>query len=162
MPKSAGKVVLALVSLVAMSMALFQLLAPGARMGDQPSPAVQQQAREESRLRAEIKQEAAAQPPGDQLLPNAVIRRGESGGRSLQQVLDSQESQEAALDRVQENLDRLAGQIENSNRALRQDVEELRADLRREREASRKTLILLLVALIPLVIHLLISIRRGD
>jgi flagellar motility protein MotE (MotC chaperone) len=162
MPKSAGKVVLALVSLVAMSMALFQLLAPGARMEDQPSPAVQQQAREESRLRAEIKQEAAAQPPGDQLLPNAVIRRGESGGRSLQQVLDSQESQEAALDRVQENLDRLAGQIEDSNRALRRDVEELRADLQREREASRKTLIFLLVALIPLVIHLLASLRRGD
>lgn len=112
------------------------------------------------RHRAELLKEEAAEQPGNQPLPGAVLRRGESGGGSaLQQVRDFRDEQEAALVRLQESLDILALQMERSDQALRRDLEEIRAGGRREQDASRKTLSLLLAALIPLVLHLLISLR---
>jgi hypothetical protein len=115
-------------------------------------------------LRAELAKGEATGPSGDQPLPNAVLRRGESGeGRVLQQVLASANAQEAARSRFRASLDALASQMEQSDRALRRDLEEIR----REQEISGKTLGLLLVALVPLVIHLLASLwppgetRRG-
>ena len=114
-------------------------------------------------LRAELAKGGTGQA-GDQPLPNAVLRRGETdGGRVLQQVLASADAQEAARSRFRASLDALASQMEQSDRALRRDLEEIR----REQEISGKTLGLLLVALVPLVIHLLASLwppgetRRG-
>jgi hypothetical protein len=105
-------------------------------------------------LRAELEKKGATGQPGDQPLPNAVLRRGESdGGRVLQQVLASADAQEAARTRFRANLDSLTSQMEQSDRALRRDLEEVR----REQEISGKTLGLLLVALVALVIHLLTS-----
>ena len=114
------------------------------------------------RHRAELTKEEAAEQPGDQPLPGAVLRRSESGGGSaLQQVRDFQDEQEAALVRLQESLDTLALQVERSDQALRRDLEEIRAGVRREQDASRKTLSLLVVALVSLGLHLLISLRGG-
>jgi hypothetical protein len=171
MRERSWKVTLALITLVAMAMALYvQFFERRARQEeDRLATARLEDALEESRARVEILErhranlskdiakEAAAEPSGDQPLPGAVLRRGE-GGRALQQVRDKDE-QEAALTRLQESLDALALQMERSDQALRRDLEEIRAGVRREQDASRKTLSLLLVALIPLVLHLLISLR---
>lgn len=109
-----------------------------------------------AQLRTELAKERPTERPDNQPLPNAVLRRSESGaGGVLEQVLDSTESQEAAQARFQETLDSLTRQMEQSDRQTRQDVEELRAELRREQEVSRKVVSLLLIALIPLVLHLL-------
>jgi small-conductance mechanosensitive channel len=108
-------------------------------------------------LRAELAKGGSTGQPGDQPLPNSVLRRGESGGRSLQQVLTSTEARGAALARVQESLDSLASQVEQSDRSLRRDLEEVRAEVRRDQDVSGKALSLLLIALVPLVIHLLTS-----
>lgn len=102
--------------------------------------------------------ELPGDPPDDQPLPGTVLRRGESGG-ALQQVRDSQDEQAAALARLQESLDTLALQVERSDLALRRGLETLQVQVRREQEVSNKTLGLLLVALIPLVLHLLLSLR---
>ncbi|MFL6196081.1 MAG: hypothetical protein ACJ75H_18020 [Thermoanaerobaculia bacterium] len=165
---SAWKVALAVVALAATAMALYvQIFEPRSRREEDRASAVRlEEALAESRvrlkteilaeLRAELaKQESTAQPD-DQPLPNAVLRRSESGGgRTLQQVLDSQGSREAVLDG-------LARQKEHSDRALRRDLEELRAEVRRERDISGKTLSLLLAAMVPLVIHLLASLRLPE
>ena len=109
-----------------------------------------------AQLRAELAQGESAGEPGDRPLPNAVLRRGESGGLALQQVFESQESQEAVLAR-------LTRQMERSDRALRRELEELRAEMRRERNVTGKTLTLLLVALVPLAAHFLASLwASGD
>lgn len=111
------------------------------------------------KLRAEPAQESSPEQPGDQPLPDTVLRRGESAGSALQQVLDSRDAQQAALVRLQESLDALERRMEQSDRALRRDLEELRAGVRREQDASGKVQSLLLVALIPLLLHLLTSLR---
>ncbi len=119
-----------------------------------------------ARLKAEIVAQLLAEltrqePTGqkdDQPRPGTVLRRGEAGGSSaLQQV---QASQAASRARLQESLDSLARETEQSDRALRRDLEETRAEMRREREVSRKSFLLLLAALIPLVLHLLLSLRE--
>jgi hypothetical protein len=170
MRKQPWKLALALMALTAMAMALYiQSSERRARKEEERLTAArleaalaESRARVEilERHRAELVKEAAAEQPSDQPLPGAVLRRGESGkGSSLQQVRDFQDEQETALVRVQESLDTLALQMERSDQALRRDLEEVRAGVRREQAASRKTLRLLLVALIPLVVHLLISLR---
>lgn len=168
------KAALAVISLTAMAMAVYvQLFELQARKEeDRLSAARLEQALAESRVRlrqeivAELRagQEGGSMDAGDaeeegaRPLPGVVLRRGESGaGSSLRQVLDSQESQEAAMTRLQESLDSLASRMEQSDQALRQDLEKLRAQVRREQETSSKTLSLLLAALIPLVIHFLTS-----
>lgn len=111
-----------------------------------------------AQLRAELARGASPEEPGDQPIPNAVLRRGESGGgRVLEQALDSQSSQQAALARLQESLDSWTHQAETSDRALRRDLEELRAEIRRDQDVFGKTLSLMVAALIPLVLHLLTS-----
>ena len=169
-PGPPWKVAIAVVALTATAMALYvQAFERRSRQEDDRLAALRLAAAlEESRvrlraellaeLRADLAKGGATEPPGDQPLPNTVLRRGESGGsRALQQVSDARESQEAVVARVQESLDTLARQMERSDRALRQDLEALRAEVRQERDASGKTLILLLVALVPLVVHLLTS-----
>lgn len=160
------KAALALIALLATGMALYvQLFERRSRLTeDRLSAARLEKALGESRLRlkaeilaelrAELARGGSPEPPGDQPLPNAVLRRSESGtGSALQQVLES--SQDASQARFQETLDSLTRQIEQSDRQTRQDLEELRAELRREQAVSRKVLSLLLAALIPLVLHLL-------
>ena len=172
MRERSWKVALAVMALVALATALYVQLSErrARREEDQLAAARLEKALQESRARvevlerhrAELARKAAAEQPSNQPLPDAVLRRGESGkGSSLQQVRDSQDEQEATLTRLQESLDTLALQMERSDQALRRDLEEIRTGVRREQGASGKTLILLFVALIPLVLHLLISLR-GD
>lgn len=171
----AWKVALSVVALMATAMALYvQIFERRSRQEQDRLAAVRLEealGAARARLKVEILTElraelakGATEPSGDQPLPNAVLRRGESGeGRVLQQVLASANAQEAARSRFRASLDALASQMEQSDRALRRDLEEIR----REQEISGKTLGLLLVALVPLVIHLLASLwppgepRRG-
>jgi hypothetical protein len=62
--------------------------------------------------------------------------------------------------RVNERLDSLVRQMEDSDRALRQDLEELRAASRREAAISSKATSLILVALVLLAAHLLVTVWR--
>jgi hypothetical protein len=111
-------------------------------------------------VRAELAKGGSAGQQSDQPLPGAVLRRGESGGRALQQVLASEGAREAA---IEERLDSMARQVEQTDRTVRRNLEEIRADLQRERDVSGKVLSLLLVALVPLVVHLLASLwPRAD
>jgi len=111
-----------------------------------------------AQLLAELAKTEATGPKDDQPRPGTVLRRGEDAGSSaLQQV---QASQAATRARFQENLDSLARETEQSDRALRRDLAETRAEIQREREVSRKSFLLLLAALIPLVLHLLVSLRE--
>jgi cytochrome c556 len=160
-------VALAVIALMATAMALYvQLFERGPSREEERLAAARQKedALAESRLKAEIQarhrqEEAALEPPGDGPLPGAVLRRSESGrGSALEQVRDDQEEQRAAMTRLLEELDALTLQVDRSDRAVRRDLEALRAEVQRERNASGKVQILLLVALVPLVLHLLISV----
>lgn len=82
-----------------------------------------------------------------------------AAARALQRV---QDSQDAALARLRESLDALTLQTERSGRALRRDLEQVRAEVRREREVSGKVRLLLIAALIPLVLHLLFTLRAPE
>ena len=167
--ENAWRAALAVIALTAMAMALYvQLFERRAlREEDRLSAArlESELADSRARLKAEIVAELATEEPpgqqGDQPLPNAVLRRSESGGGSaLRQVLDSQESQEVILARLRERLDSLTDRMEQSDRALRRDFEELRVEVQRERRVAGRTLTLILVALVPLVVHFLASLWR--
>jgi hypothetical protein len=117
-----------------------------------------------SRLKAEILAELRAElaregsrgtSTGGQPIPGAVLRRPESdedGG--LGQVVDPRSGQLVGGVRS------LSQRMEDADRALRRDLEEFRAATRQELEASRKATTLVLIALIPLVVHLLYSLWR--
>lgn len=157
---TAWKVALTAAVVMAMAMVLYLQLFErrSLREEDRISAARLEEALAESRarleaeilaeLRAELAKGGPAGESGDRPLPNAVLRRGESGGLALQQVFDSQEIRQAGLAR-------LTRQMERSDRALRRNLEELRAEVRRERNVSGKILTLLLVAFVPLVAHFL-------
>jgi hypothetical protein len=165
--------VLAVFALAFLAMALYVQLVErrSRREADRLAAARLEEALEESRSnsaelarrRAELMKEPV-EPPSDQPLPDAVLRRRESGkGSELQQVRDSQDEQQAVLARVQESIDLLARQMEQSDQALRRDLEQVRAEVRREQDASGKALSFLLVALVPLVVHLVASLwPSGD
>jgi len=149
---------LAVIALMATAMALYVEIferrpSPEEALAE-PSP--------EARIPAQPHAEAEATEPGDDdsvgPLPDAVLRRSESGkGSALQQVRDSQDEQRAALIRVQERLDNLTLQTDQSSRALHRDLDQLRAEVRRDREASGKVRLLLMAALVLLILDLLIS-----
>lgn len=117
-------------------------------------------------LRAEPRKGAAAAQPGPQPAPDTVLRRLETGGYvggALGQALDSFRPQEAmviaALDQA---LKSLARQTEESDRALRRDLEELRAAALRESDVSSRITTLMLVALVSLAGQLVPSLwQRG-
>lgn len=174
--EQAWRVALAVIAVVATAMALYvQLFERRVREEhDRRAAARLEGALAQSRLRlkteilaelrAELAQKTATEKGNGQPLPNAVLRRGESGaGGALQQIAGPLDSL-----KLREDVDALADQTEQSDRALRQDVEDLRAEVRRDLDASGKVAGLLLVALIPLVANLLVSIwqprrwRRGD
>lgn len=106
-------------------------------------------------LRAELRKESNAAPPGTQPLPDRVLRRldtGRDGGGALGQALDAFRPQEAlVIAGLDEALKSLARQTEESDRALRRDLEELRAATLREADVSSRTTVLMLVALVSLV-----------
>jgi hypothetical protein len=155
---------LALIAAIALAMALYvQSVERRARQETDRTLATRSGANLEETAETPSAEPAPEQPgepgePGDQPLPNTVLRRGESGSR-LQQALDSRDAQ---LARLREDFAALERASERSDRALRRDLEELRTAVRREQEASAKVQNLLLVALVPLLLHLLTSVwRRG-
>lgn len=99
-------------------------------------------------LRAELRKQGDAAAPGTQPLPDTVLRRLEAGG-------DAQEA--AVIADLDEALESLARQTEESDRALRRDLEELRAATLREADVSSRITGLLLVALASVVGQLLPS-----
>lgn len=162
----AWKAALALIASIAITMALYvQLIERRSREEADRAAAARLEAElAESRARAESQEnpspEATPDESGNQPLPDTVLRRGESGGSALQKALDSRDARLAHLEESLAVLERQTGQ---SDRALRRDLEELRMAVRREQDASAKVQSLLLVALIPLLLHLLTSFwPRGE
>lgn len=97
-------------------------------------------------LRAEIRNDSDAAQPGTQPSPDTVLRLETSG------ALDAFRPQEAlVIASLDEALKSLARQTEESNRALRRELEELRAATLRESDVSSKITSLMLVALTSLV-----------
>jgi type II secretory pathway pseudopilin PulG len=168
-PEQTWKIALAVIALVATAMALYiQLFDRKLRQEEERLSAARlDEALAESRtrlraeileqLRAEGSEEKSTEPPGDQPLPNAVLRRGESG--TLEQFVGPMDAQQARdIAELRKGLDALSRQLEQSELARRRDLEELRAEVRRDLDASGRTVSLLLVALVPLVAQLVFSI----
>lgn len=106
-------------------------------------------------LREELAKNESPSKPEGQPLPNAVLRRSETArDRVLQQGLASGD---AALTRLEDRLDALASQMDESDRTARRNLEEIRAEMRREEAVSAKVASLLLAALISLVLVQVIS-----
>ena len=111
-----------------------------------------------ARLRAEILAELRAEPsadsaparPGAEPLPDTILRRLEAGG-ALEQALAARPQEALVIARLDEALESLARQMEEADRALRRDLEELRAATLRESDISFKVAGLMLVALVSLV-----------
>ena len=110
-------------------------------------------------LRAELRKESGVAQPGTQPLPDTVLRRLEADG-----AFDSVRPREGpAVSGLGEALRALERRTEESNRALRRDLEELRAATVRESDVSSKTTVLMLVALASLIGQFLPSLwPRGD
>ncbi|HEX9943467.1 MAG TPA: hypothetical protein VGG03_15750, partial [Thermoanaerobaculia bacterium] len=146
--EQAWKMALTVVALAATAMALYvQLFELKSRQEeDRLSASRLENALAESRarlsaeilaeLRAELAKGKPAARPGNQPIPDAVLRRLESGegaGSALQQALEPLHPQEArTIARVNESLRSLSRQMDESDRALRRDLEELRAAVGRE------------------------------
>jgi hypothetical protein len=98
-------------------------------------------------LRQELRKESAA-AQSKQPLPDTVLRRLEAS----EGALEAFRPQEAlVISSLRESLDTLTRQTEDSDRALRRDLEELRAATLRETDIAIKTTYLMLVALAALV-----------
>lgn len=106
-------------------------------------------------LRAELRKDGNMAQPGAQPIPDTVLRRLDTGGNAggaLGQALEAFRPQEAlVIAGLDGALKSLARQTEESERALRRDLEELRAAALGESDISFKTTILMLVALASLV-----------
>ncbi|HEX7181968.1 MAG TPA: hypothetical protein VF756_09010 [Thermoanaerobaculia bacterium] len=103
-------------------------------------------------LRAELRKDSPQAQPGAQPIPDAILRRLEGAGGALEQALDALPPQEALLIAgLNEALESLARQMEEADRSLRRDLEELRTATLRESDVSSKTTGLMLVALVCLI-----------
>jgi hypothetical protein len=106
-------------------------------------------------LRAELTGESPPAQPGEEPLPDRVLRRLEAvgeGNGALEQALGPSSSRDALLlARVNAALADLTRQTEEADRLLRRDLEELRAATLREADVARKITALALVALLCLV-----------
>lgn len=169
--EQAWRMALAAVALIATAMALYvQLFERRSRQEEERLAAARlEEALAESRVRlraeilAQLRSEGAgeksAEPPGDQPLPGAVLRRGESG--ALEQFVGPLDAQQAqAIAELRESLAELSSQLEQAELARRRDLEEMRAEVRRDLDAASKTVSLLLVAVVPLVAQLVFSLWR--
>jgi len=104
-------------------------------------------------LRAEIRKGSDDAQPGTQPIPDTVLRRLETSGS-----LDAFRPQEAlVIASLDEALKSLTRQTEEADRALRRELEELRAATLRESDVSSKIAVLMLVALLSLAGQLLPS-----
>ncbi|HEV8577733.1 MAG TPA: hypothetical protein VGX68_01525 [Thermoanaerobaculia bacterium] len=115
-------------------------------------------------LRADLSKRQSMAQGGEedqQPIPDAVLRRGEDESGAFEQVVDSR-SPERSLVRLNQSLRSLSTQMEESDRARRGNLEELRLAVRSELDASRRTTGLILVILIPLVVDLLYSFWRRE
>lgn len=124
-----------------------------------------------SRLKAEIVAELRADlaagrsgaEPAEGPVPDAVLRRpgrDEDASGALRQALDpTSVGPPLTLSRLAERVEALAIQMDESDRALRRDLESFRAATQRELDASSMARSLALVALIALVLHLLATWR---
>src|SRR4029077_10120187 len=78
-------------------------------------------------LREELTKSESPRKPGGQPLPTRVLHRSETAGdRVLQQGLISED---AALTRLEDRLDSLARQMDESDRTMRRNLEETRAEM---------------------------------
>jgi len=169
--KSFWKLVAAVVSLTATAMALYvQLFEARSRQQEARAAALRlENALAESRikLKAEILAELRAdlasgsKPSGLEPIPGTVLRRpdpGESATGTLRPALDpSFTARPTTLTAVAAELDELSRQSAETDRALRRDLEELRAATRYQLDASSHALSLVLVGMVPLVLQLLYS-----
>jgi hypothetical protein len=105
-------------------------------------------------LRQELRKESESNGarPNPQPLPDTVLRRLETS----EGALEAFRPQEAlVISSLGEALNTLARQTEDSDRALRRDLEELRAATLRESDIAVKTTFLMLIALAALVCQFL-------
>lgn len=114
-------------------------------------------------LEDEIPQEpGTGDPPAQdngQPLPGAVLRRSESArDRALQQALSPEGAEAAAIARLEQRVDAIARQANQTGRVLRRDLEEMRAEARRDRNATGKIVSLLIAALISLGLLAVVSV----
>lgn len=123
------------------------------------------QALAESRVRlreeilAELRKENDAAESGTQPVPDTVLRRLETGGNGLDVFRPQEALVIAGLD---QDLQALERQTEESDRALRRDLDDLRAATQREADVSFKASILMLAALLCLIVQLLASPRAPE
>ncbi len=155
-PQQAWKNALTLVALTATLLAFsLQLFERRARQEEARRAAVRLEealAGSGTQLHAEIAEESPqATGAGREPRADTVLRRLEAGGSSLEQALGPAASREAFRARFNAALASLARQTEEADRALRQDLEELRAARRRKADAASKSMALTLVALLCLV-----------
>ncbi|MFP5285629.1 MAG: hypothetical protein ACLGI9_07820 [Thermoanaerobaculia bacterium] len=117
-------------------------------------------------LREELRKESLSARPENEPIPDAILRRLETGANAgaLEQTLEGLPSQEALfLAGLNDAFKSLARQMEESDRALRRDLEELRAATLRESDVSSKATNLMIVALACLTGRFLPSLwRRGN
>jgi len=155
MPKQVWRKALTAVALAATVMAFYlQIFERRSRQEEARLAAVRLDdalAQSRARLRAEIlaelraeagKERDAAQPGTQPPLPDTVLRRLETSAAPQEALII------AGLD---ETLESLARQTEETDRALRRELEELRAATLRESNISSRIAVLMLVALISLI-----------
>jgi hypothetical protein len=112
-------------------------------------------------LRAELRRERAAAPSDLKPVPDTVLRRLETG--AMGQALGAFQADEAlVIAGLNESVASLSREVEEADRALRRDLEELRAATLREEDVSSRIMILLTVALACLIGRLLPSLRPGS
>lgn len=128
---------------------------------------VESRSRLKSEILAELRADLAAGRSGAESaegpLPDAVLRRpgrDEDASGALRQALDPTAlGQPLTLGRVADRVESLATQMDESDRALRRDLESFRVATQRELDASSTARSLVLVALLALVLHLLTTWR---
>lgn len=165
----------AVVSLVATALALYvQLFEARSRQDEARAAALRLEAalaESRSKLKAEILAELRADlakgskpAAGLEPIPGTVLRRPdpeESATGTLRPAWDpTLSARPATVSGVAQGLDELSRQTAEADRALRRDLEEFRAATRYQLDASAHATSLMLIALIPLVLHLLYSYWR--
>lgn len=175
-PEKPWKIVLTVVALVAAILALYlQFFERRARQEEARLAASRLDealAASRTRLKAEILAElradlSKARPPADkstQPVPGAVLRRREAdedAGSELGQAVDPSSLREAGGLRMSERFATMSKQMDDSDRALRKDLEELRAMTRRELDVASRATSLIAIALIAVVLRL-VGTRPGS
>ena len=114
-------------------------------------------------LHADLAQSEEETASGQQPLPDAVFRleEGEERAGAFAQVVDPARPGESLV-RMALGVRTLAKQMEESDRALRRNLEELRIETRDQWDAARRAAGLTLIVLVLLVIDLVSSSFRRE